>query len=177
MEDIDDKKYWEELRVDDRAVSVLPKLDYTALVGASVYYFDRCQSFIVELLVHQPTIGLEWRNLTDKTAGQLCPIVEKHLDDKSYIDPKLHDVFSDLSEQRDRIVHGYPVTDTETGEQRLHTKNKEKTKNEQDWEKPDAGKQYPITHEYMLDFIKQVADLTYRLDDVRALMKDHKDYK
>lgn len=171
MDDIDDNKYWEKLGIDYRAASVLPKLDYTVLIGASIYCFDRCLSLTVELLNSQGYTYLNWWKLTDETAGVISNDVKNHLDDKSYINPKLYDDFNTLRHKRDRIVHAFPVTDNNK-EQTLRTKIKGTDKN-----KDDADRQFPITRDYMKDFIKQATDFEYRLNDVRDLMKDQGDYK
>lgn len=173
MEDTGDKKLCEEIvDIDGRALSVLPELDYTILLGASIYCFNSCLSFAVELLRSQGYANLNWWKLTDQTAGVICDDVKYHLDDKSYINPKLYDDFNDLCYKRDRIVHSFSITDGETKEQMLQTKIKGTAKN-----KDEADRQFPITRDYMKKFIKQVLDLNYRLDDVRDLMRFHGDYK
>lgn len=159
------EKIYEAIGVDYRAASILPELDYTVLLGVSVYCFNRCQSFIIELLRSQG-IGLEWAILTDYTAGKLCPYIEQHIDDKEYVSPKLLGNYEVLCEQRNRIIHGFPVTDGETGEQRLSTKEKGK-----------SGSQFPVNTQYMEEFIRQVTDFEYRLDEVRTLMREFGDYK
>lgn len=161
-----------EIGIDGRAASILPELDYITLLGASVYCFDRCQSLIVELLRSQGCVNLDWWKLTDQTAGMICDDVKNHLDDKSYINPKLHDDFQDLCHRRDRIIHAFPCTDEETGEQYLRTKVKATARNH-----AEANKQFPITRDYMTQFIEKVTDFEYRPDDVRTQMRNHKDYK
>lgn len=159
------EKRYEAIGVDHRAASILPELAYTMLLGASVYCFSRCQSSIVELLRSQ-RIGLEWATLTDCTAGKLCPYIEQHIDDKEYVSPKLLGDYKVLCGQRNRIIHGFPVTDGETGEQRLSTK-----------EKGESGDQSPVGKQRMEKFIRQVTDFEHRLYEIRNLMCEHGDYK
>lgn len=164
MEETERIKRYIEAGVDPRAATVLPKLDYTILIGACVYCFSRCQSLLIELLCALPYENFEQSELNDLTAGQICEIAEKYFDNKGDKATTPYQEFHKLHIRRDRIVHNSPCTVGDEGEQRLYTK-----------ERGEGGDRFVIDKQYMEDFIKQTTDLEYRLDNIRSLMAKQKD--
>lgn len=151
--DAKNMKIYKYAEVEQRAASVLPTADYTILLGASIYSFNYCLAYIIELLSSQIHPKLDWYTLTDKTAGMICGDVEDYLDNKDNINPKLHVVYKNLCNRRNRIIHSFPVTGDHGVEQRLQTKTR-------------ANNQSAITKEYMKDFIHDVTDFRNRLGKI-----------
>ena len=70
---------------------------------------------------------------------------------------EIESLFTELINQRNRIVHSYRITNKQN-EQVLATKTKEK----------EGNKQFEITEEYLLDFIKSNDRLSELLHNLRG---------
>ena len=154
-----------DLVIADDAKDILPKDDYTYLLGASLFVFDRINAFVVENLGYTGlTEELDWYHLID--AGQRSYV--KHIRD--YIDDELNtniaDQFGHLLDERNRIVHGFPVTigkkEDDSQEQVLNTKTKHNDKN-----LVNSDKQHIVTRKEMQQFIADCMDLECQLIPVR----------
>ncbi|WP_024627995.1 hypothetical protein [Bifidobacterium sp. A11] len=144
-----------EVNIDDNAASILPKDDYTYLLGACLYVFDGLTGFIVEIILYDKTSKETWYDLTDKSPIQLLSRIEKSID--GILGTHIKDDFNGLRKRRNRIVHAFTVTYNH--EQALETKTTQ----------GDAhpNEQTPITRECMERFIADVMALQTQLNGVR----------
>ena len=128
----------------------LPSERYRLLLGTAICVFSSNNEFIIKNV-----LGIDqsksWHELIDKTSGSV----------KNYVDGKLPDdivhLFDELVEMRNRIIHGFRITN-ENDEQTIQTKEK-------------SGRQFEITEDYLLDFIRKNETLNLMLDDFRANQK------
>lgn len=88
--------------------------------------------------------------MIDKESGRLKNDILETIKDKD-----IEGCFNDLVEMRNRIIHSFQITEGE--EQILATKTKIK----------DGNKQFHITEEYLLKFIKLNEKLSLLLDNFR----------
>ena len=147
------------VNIDDNAASILPKDDYTYLLGACLYVFDGLTGFIIEIILYDKTSKETWYDLTDKSPKQLLSRIEKSID--GILGTHIKDDFDDLRIRRNRIVHAFTVTYNH--EQALETKTTQ----------GDAhpNKQSPITREFMERFVADVMVLQDQLNDVRDQLR------
>ena len=148
-----------DLEIADRTEGILPKDDYTYLLGASLFVFERINAFVVENLGHAGLTGKhDWYHLIDAGQRSYVDLIGEHIDRKLGTD--IADRFDRLIDERNRIVHGFAAT--YSGEQVLGTKTKHCKNNP-----ANGDKQHIITREEMQKFIADCMDLNIRLDDVR----------
>ena len=153
-----------DLEIADRTEGILPKDDYTYLLGASLFVFERINAFVVENLGHAGLTGEhDWYHLIDAGQRSYVCLIKKHIDHKLGTD--IADRFDRLLNERNRIVHGFVAT--YSGEQVLGTK----TKHDDD-DPVNSDKQHIITREEMQQFIADCLDLNIRLDDVRDRLQN-----
>lgn len=153
-----------DLEIADRTEGILPKDDYTYLLGASLFVFERINAFVVENLGHAGLTGEhDWYHLIDAGQRSYVDLIGEHIDRKLGTD--IADRFDRLLDERNRIVHGFAAT--YSGEQVLGTKTKHR-KNDL----VNSDKQHIITRKEMQQFIADCMDLNIRLDDVRDRLQN-----
>ena len=152
-----------DLVIADRTEGILPKDDYTYLLGASLFVFERINAFVVQNLGYTDlTEECDWYHLIDAGQRSYVDRIRKHIDSKLGTD--IADRFDRLLDERNRIVHGFPVTNS--GEQVLDTK----TKHDDD-DPANSDKQHIITREEMQQFIADCMDLETRLNPVHDRLR------
>ena len=128
----------------------LPSERYRLLLGTAICVFSSNNGFIIENV-----LGIDrsksWYELIDKTSGSV----------KNHVDGKLPDeivhLFDELVKMRNRIIHGFRITN-ENDEQTIQTKEK-------------SGRQFEITEDYLLDFIRKNEVLALMLDNFKSNQK------
>lgn len=148
-----------DVEIDDNAASILPKDDYTYLLGACLYVFDGLTGFIVEIILYDKTVKETWHDLIDKSPVQLLSKIKKSID--SVLGTHIKDDFDGLRMRRNRIVHAFTVTYNH--EQALVTKTTQRDAH------PNV--QTHITRECMEQFIADVMALQLQLNDVRDQLR------
>ena len=131
----------------------LPSKEYRELLGSAVCVFNSNNAFVIENILHTDSVNFNWYRLIDKESGQLVDDIKRTITNVAGVD--IEDLFSELVEMRNRIIHSFQVT--YEGEQVLATKTKVNKGN----------KQFIITEEYLLDFIKKNERLSDLLNDYR----------
>lgn len=131
----------------------LPSKEYRELLGSAVCVFNSNNAFVIEKILHTDSVNFNWYRLIDKKSGQLVDDIKRTITNVAGVD--IEDLFSELVEMRNRIIHSFQVT--YEGEQVLATKTKVNKGN----------KQFIITEEYLLDFIKKNERLSDLLNDYR----------
>lgn len=125
----------------------LPSERYRVLLGTAISVFSSNNGFIIENVLRIDD-STSWYALIDKTSGAV----------KNYVEGKLPDpivqLFGDLVDMRNRIIHGFRITNT-IGEQTIATKEK-------------SGRQFEITEDYLLDFIRKNEELSSMLHEFRG---------
>lgn len=132
----------------------LPSKEYRELLGSAICVFNANTSFIIENLM-SVNEKLSWYTLMDQTSGKLFQEIEKTLNP---IDSDILSRFKELTEKRNRIIHGFQGT--EKGIQILFTK----TKN------PD-NEQFLITKQFLMEFIKLNEEFCDKLHNLRVALK------
>lgn len=132
----------------------LPEEDYLTLLGEAVYVFNSNVSFFVENLLHAG--APDWYELADMMTGQLKDEGKKWLVNKK--DKRVLELLCELGNERNRIIHSFPVT--HDGRQELRTKTKAK-----DEEQPNY--QYQIDRELLRSFIDRNQELSDELYECR----------
>lgn len=132
----------------------LPEEDYLTLLGEAVYVFNSNVSFFAENLLHAG--APDWYELADMMAGQLKDEGKKWLVNEK--DKRVLELLCELGNERNRIIHSFPVT--HDGRQELRTKTKAK-----DEEQPNY--QYQIDRELLRSFIDRNQELSDELYECR----------
>lgn len=132
----------------------LPEEDYLTLLGEAVYVFNSNVPFFVENLLHAG--APDWYELADMMAGQLKDEGKKWLVNEK--DKRVLELLCELGNERNRIIHSFPVT--HDGRQELRTKTKAK-----DEEQPNY--QYQIDRELLRSFIDRNQELSDELYECR----------
>lgn len=135
----------------------LPSKKYRELLGSAVCVFNSNNAFVIENVLHTNNKDFNWYRLIDKESGKLVDDIKRTITNVAGVD--IEDLFSELVEMRNRIIHSFQVT--YEGEQVLATKTKVNKGN----------KQFIITEEYLLDFIKKNERLSYLLNDYRKRLE------
>ena len=104
--------------------------------------------------MHTDKVNYNWYELIDKESGKLNKVIVATIVLNG--GQAIADLFSDLVERRNRIIHSFQITNND-GEQILATKTKVK----------DGNKQFIITKEYLMQFIKDNEKLSSLLYDYR----------
>lgn len=129
----------------------LPEADYRELLGSTLYVFCSNNAFIIGNIINTDDL-LSWYELIDKESGNLKNAIGDTISAKTG-NTKTDDLFIDIVNMRNRIVHGFGITSS-NGEQILATKMRKNNGNEQ----------FVITQDYLMDFIKknkEFSDLLY----------------
>lgn len=129
----------------------LPPERYRMLLGTALSVFISNNGFIIENILHTDN-SYSWFELIDKESGKLKPYIAKTITQKS--DPTIADKFAEIVGMRNRIIHGFRCTSRDN-EQVIATKDRE-------------GKQFYITEEYMMHFIKLNEELSDMLHKYRG---------
>ena len=132
----------------------LPEEDYLTLLGEAVYVFNSNVSFFVENLLHAG--APDWYELADMMTGQLKDEGRKWLVNEK--DKRVLELLCELGNERNRIIHSFPVT--HDGRQELRTKTKAK-----DEEQPNY--QYQTDRELLHSFIDRNQELSDELYECR----------
>ena len=135
----------------------LPSKKYRELLGSAVCVFNSNNGFIIENILHTNDANYNWYDLIDKESGRLLKNISKTITKEAGADIEV--LFSKLVEMRNRIIHSFRVT--YNGEQILATKTQKK----------DGNKQFIITEEYLLEFIKLNEELSLKLYTYRDKIK------
>jgi len=134
----------------------LPTQEYRLLLGTCLCVFASNNGFIIENILESPEQKKDWYELTDMTSGLLIPDLKKRLKtENKKLSDEILDVFCDLVDKRNRIIHSFQITNY-MDEQVLAAKTKIN----------EGNKQFEITEEYMLDFIRlnnRLSDLLHHL--------------
>lgn len=105
---------------------------------------------MIENILRCDEIGkYDWYHLIDCESGRLKGSVHEVISSKC--GNEIEDLFGTIVNMRNRIIHSFRVTN-ENGEQILATKEKAK----------DGNRQFHITEDYLLEFIK----LNQQLSDI-----------
>lgn len=133
----------------------LPDKDYRELLGTALCVFNANNAFLVEnILRYDDNDEYNWYHLIDLESGKLKSSIEETISKRFGNDVQV--LFSQLVTMRNRIIHSFQITDND--KQMLATKVPEK----------DGGRQFVITYEYLMGFIKQNEKLCSMLYDVRG---------
>ncbi len=130
----------------------LPSKKYRELVGSAICVFNSNNSFIIENILNHDNSCYSWYELIDKTSGCLKKPINDTITEAS--DTTISSLFDEIVDMRNRIVHSFQITDKD-GEQRLATKDR-------------MNKQYVITEDYLLNFIKTNERLSSLLHSFRG---------
>lgn len=133
----------------------LPSKEYRELLGTALSVFSSNNSFIIENIIRTDNT-FDWYELIDRVSGSLKDPIEKTIS-KRIGNNKIKDLFLEIVEMRNRIIHGFRITSKE-GEQVIATKElKEK-----------GSRQFIITEDYLMDFIKKNDELSDLLHKYRG---------
>ena len=133
----------------------LPDEEYLTLLGEAVYVFNSNASFLVENLLHSG--APDWHALVDKTSGRLQEAAKRWLVNEE--DERILELFDELRNDRDRIVHSFPVT----YEWRQELRTKVKAKDEE-----RLNYQYQIDRDLLCSFTdrnQELSDELYKCRD------------
>lgn len=131
----------------------LPEKDYRELLGSAICVFNSNNNFIIENILRAQTDDTyDWFTLIDKESGQLKPAVKQIINNE-----EIYSLFEDIVAMRNRIIHSYQITDSKSNEHILCTK----TRNPE-------NKQFHITREYLMEFIKKNESLSSLLPKFRG---------
>lgn len=140
---------------EDYTRQALPEKEYRELIGTAICVFNSNNAFIIENIIRTDP-EQDWYRLIDYTSGQLKTTVDKILSEKIGNDD-IFNLFSDLINRRNRIVHSYQIT-AEDGSQILATKERIS----------DGNKQFIITEKYIKEFITLNEKLSSKLHNYRG---------
>lgn len=128
----------------------LPSKKYRELLGSALCVFVSNNSFIIENILKCDD-RYSWYKLIDKQSGELLQDIKNTITKNS--NTKIAELFNSLISKRNRIIHSFQCT--VNGEQILVTKDKD-------------HRQYDITEEFLLDFIRENEELCDLLHDFRG---------
>lgn len=130
----------------------LPSKEYRELLGSSLCVFNSNNSFIIENILSNDIKNVySWYELIDLESGQLLNPIKETITKNS--NTQIATLFQDIITKRNRIIHSFQVT--YNNEQILATKD-------------NHNKQFIITENYLLDFIKQNEKLSTKLHSFRG---------
>lgn len=134
----------------------LPEKYYRELLGTALCVFNSNNAFIIETILRLDISGeYDWYHLIDLESGRLRPSVHNVISTQCGSD--VEDLFLNLIERRNRIIHSYRITNS-SGQQVLATKTMIK----------DGNTQFNITEDYLLEFIKLNDKLSSMLHNLRG---------
>lgn len=135
---------------EDYSLQSLPSRKYRELLGSAICVFNSNNQFIIEHILKTDNKNYNWYDLIDKTSGQLTLPIKETITKNS--NDKIAVLFKNLVSKRNRIIHSFQVTSEDL--QILGTKDKK-------------HRQYLITEEYLLTFIKENETLSAKLYEFR----------
>lgn len=133
----------------------LPSKEYRELLGTALCVFNSNNEFIIENIISTDT-SRNWHDLIDKESGRLKQDILDTITQSSG-NSDIENLFSDIVEDRNRIVHSFQIT-SDKGEQILATKTRAK----------DGNIQFKISKEYLMNFIKKNEELSDLLHQYRG---------
>ncbi len=133
----------------------LPSKEYRELLGTALSVFSSNNSFIIENIIRTYNT-FDWYELIDRVSGSLKDPIEKTIS-KRIGNNKIKDLFLEIVEMRNRIIHGFRITSKE-GEQVIATKEP----------KEKGNRQFIITEDYLMDFIRKNDELSDLLHKYRG---------
>ena len=136
----------------------VPSRKYRELLGTALCVFNSNNAFVIENILHTNDKDYNWYELIDKESGQLKKIIQATILTRT--SKEILDLFSELVEMRNRIIHSFQITDKDN-EQRLATKTKVK----------DGNRQFVITEDYITEFIKKNEMLSAKLYEYRDIVR------
>lgn len=138
---------------EDYTRQALPSKEYSELLGNALVVFNSNNAFIIENILNSDDNNLyTWHELIDYTSGELTSPIKRTITKNS--NTNITNLFSDLIQKRNRIVHSFQITNPD-GEQILATKDRD-------------HKQFHVTKNYLLEFIKKNEELSILLHDYRG---------
>lgn len=144
---------------EDYSHQAMPSKKYRELLGTAIYVFNSNNAFVIENILKEDSQGkYTWHSLIDKTSGQLAPAIKETITKSS--DTAVADLFEDVVNLRNRIIHSFAITDQEgltddSDHQILATKYKD-------------GSQEIITENFLKDFISKNNLLSTKLHEFRG---------
>lgn len=130
----------------------LPNKDYRGLLGSCLCVFNNNTAFIIENILRNDTNNIySWSELIDLTSGELLKPIKETI--SKYSNTEITKLFEKIFVKRNRIIHSFQIT--HNNEQILATKDKQ-------------NKQFIITKDYLLDFIKENEELSIKLHNFRG---------
>ena len=136
----------------------LPSKRYRELLGTALCVFNSNNAFVIENILHTDRKNYDWYSLIDKESGRLKSTIEATICLNG--GHAVAELFADIIQKRNRIVHSFQITDKD-GEQRLATKTPIK----------NGNKQFVITEDYLMQFIKDNQRLSSLLYEYRRNIK------
>ncbi|WP_026632619.1 hypothetical protein [Dyadobacter alkalitolerans] len=136
---------------EDYTRQALPSKEYRELLGTAICIFNSNNQFIIENILEINNSSYNWLDLTDQMSGTLLNSIKATITNK--FNEEIADMFDALTFKRNRIVHGFQIT--ENGEQILWTKEKK------------THIQYAITLAYLKTFIRENELLSDKLYHIR----------
>ena len=134
----------------------LPTTYYRELLGSALCVFNSNNAFIIECILKNDDLHqYNWYELIDKESGKLRGSIHNIISEKC--GNEIEVLFVDIIIMRNRIIHSYQITN-KRGEQVLATKEKVKAGN----------RQFEITEEYLLQFIRKNQILCDKLHELRG---------
>lgn len=130
----------------------LPQKGYRELLGSALSVFNSNNAFVIENILRTDSQNYDWYELIDRTSGQLKKPIKRTITEKS--GEEIADLFKKIVDKRNRIIHSFQITN-EDDEQILATKDRN-------------NKQFHITEEYLLTFIKDNEQLSGLLHEFRG---------
>lgn len=131
----------------------LPSKDYRELLGSALCVFNSNNAFIIEnILKSDNNNRYSWYKLIDMASGDLSEPIKDTITKAS--NTKIACLFAKIINRRNRIIHSFQITDRD-GNQKLATKDKN-------------HKQYIITEDYLLEFIRKNEKLSTLLHSFRG---------
>lgn len=134
----------------------LPSKRYRELLGSAICVFNSNNAFMIETILRLDTANdSDWYHLVDLEAGKLRRTMHEVISSKC--GEEIENLFIEIIDRRNRIIHSYRITNA-AGEQVLATKERVSKGN----------RQFEITEEYLLDFIKLNDKLSGLLHNLRG---------
>jgi len=138
---------------------------YLYRLGVALYGFASINSFMTEIICHIDK-SHDRISLLDETSGPILNIFKETLNkikaDEKY--PEIHDImlqtadiFGKLKEQRNDIIHPYPITNDKK-EQILHRRKDKK------------GKYFEVDNAFLDQFISKLDDVSNGLYEIRNVV-------
>ena len=124
----------------------LPSERCRLLLGTAISVFNSNNNFVIENLLKSDELSL-WYKLIDMPSGGVKSYAKGRLPDE------IIDLFGEVIDIRNRIIHSFQATNDD--EQTMWTKEK-------------SGRQFEITEEYLLNFIRKNEKLCTMLHTFRG---------